>query len=62
MPYKCCVPHCRGNYDVENKVTVFQFPSDENLKAVWINKISRDFQVTKNSRVSQDFLLLLCDH
>ena len=59
MPYKCSVPHCRGNYDADNKVTAFKFPHDENLKSQWMNKISReDFQITKNSRVSRGILIM----
>lgn len=56
MPSNCSVPHCRGNYDEENKVTVFQFPTDEKMKKLWLQHISREnFQPTKNSRVSFTF-------
>ncbi len=52
MPFKCSVPHCRGNYDDDNKVRIFRFPADETLNQVWLHKISRkDFKPTKNSRV-----------
>ena len=28
MVLKCCVPGCRGNYNIENKVRVYRFPSN----------------------------------
>ncbi|CAL1289202.1 unnamed protein product, partial [Larinioides sclopetarius] len=50
MTCKCSVPACRGNYDEANKVAVFSFPNDENLRAQWLRAIPRkDFNVTKNS-------------
>lgn len=53
MPFKCSVPYCRGNYDEVNKVTIYRFPTEENLRNEWIKQISRkDFEITKNSRVS----------
>ncbi|KAF2885617.1 hypothetical protein ILUMI_20559 [Ignelater luminosus] len=53
MPYKCCVPACRSNYDKESeKVSVFSFPKDPNLQSKWIKAICRqDFIITKNSKV-----------
>jgi len=41
MPEKCCVPGCRGNYQAtaeceEEKVSVFRFPKDPELRAKWI--------------------------
>jgi hypothetical protein len=42
MPRKCCVPACKSNYSSESeKVTVFRFPKDENLKQKWIRCIHR---------------------
>lgn len=43
---KCSVPSCCGNYDDENKVAVFGFPSDEALRKKWLHAIPReDFTV-----------------
>lgn len=47
MPQKCCVPNCRGNYDktkeyAEDKVSVFRFPSDPELRTKWLRKIPRE--------------------
>ncbi|CAL1299448.1 unnamed protein product [Larinioides sclopetarius] len=54
MPCKCSVSACRGNYDEANKVAVFSFPNDENLRAQWLRAIPRkDFKVTKNSKVCE---------
>ncbi|XP_039275991.1 uncharacterized protein LOC111051552 [Nilaparvata lugens] len=54
MPYTCCVPCCRGNYDAEHKVAVFSFPKDENLKRLWIRSIPRkDYSYTSSSRVCE---------
>ena len=53
MPQKCCVPFCKGNYNGENKVTVFSFPQDEFFKQKWIRAIKRkNFNPTKNNKVS----------
>ncbi|KAJ8883008.1 hypothetical protein PR048_014847 [Dryococelus australis] len=52
MPFRCCVPKCRGNYDNGPKVSVFGFPKDTNLKQKWIAAIHRqNFQSTDNSKV-----------
>ncbi|XP_039288700.1 THAP domain-containing protein 11 [Nilaparvata lugens] len=54
MPYTCCVPGCRGNYDAQTKVAVFSFPKDENLKKLWISSIPRkDYTYTASSRVCE---------
>lgn len=53
MVFKCCVPNCKGNYDAENKVSVFSFPKDDFLRTAWLHAIPRkDFVWTKNLRVS----------
>lgn len=52
MPFKCSVPNCRGNYDEFNKVHVFSFPADIDLKMAWEKAIPRkNFVYTKNSKV-----------
>lgn len=53
MPNKCCVPHCRGNYDSTCKVRVFRFPQDEEQRRKWVRAIPREnFSPTQYSRVS----------
>jgi len=47
MPEKCCVTGCRGNYEAtaeyeEEKVSVFRFPKDPELRAKWIRLIPRE--------------------
>ncbi|XP_049764640.1 uncharacterized protein LOC126092950 isoform X2 [Schistocerca cancellata] len=52
MPYRCCVPYCRGNYDCVPKVTVFKFQEDEATKKKWLSSIRRDnFTPPPSSRV-----------
>jgi hypothetical protein len=59
MPYKCCIPECRGNYDAteersDDKVSVFRFPDDPDLRAKWIRMIPRkDYPVTENTVVCE---------
>ena len=56
MPYKCCIPGCKGNYKIGPKVAVFSFPSDDLLKQKWRRAIPREnFDVTKHSRVRLSF-------
>ncbi|CAL1265799.1 unnamed protein product, partial [Larinioides sclopetarius] len=44
----------RGNYDEANKVAVFSFPNDENLRAEWLRAIPwKDLNVKKNSKVCE---------
>ena len=53
MPYKCCVPKCRGNYPNGPKVALFGFPRDESLKRKWIHAIKRaNFSTSRTSKVS----------
>jgi len=47
MPEKCCVPGCRGNYEGtaehdQEKVSIFRFPKDPELRAKWIRLIPRE--------------------
>ena len=52
MPFKCCVPGCRGNYDANEKVSVFKFPSEPEKRDLWLRKIPRvDYQPSRNSFV-----------
>ncbi|XP_046392184.1 THAP domain-containing protein 5-like [Ischnura elegans] len=52
MVNKCCVPHCRGNYAGGEKVSVFRFPEEDELKKKWIRRIPREnFIPTEYSRV-----------
>lgn len=52
MPLKCCVPGCRGNYDDNEKISVFKFPSDAERRRVWSSKIPREnFEPTSRSVV-----------
>ncbi|KAF8789581.1 THAP domain-containing protein 2 [Argiope bruennichi] len=54
MPFKCSVPACRGNYDEENKVSVFGYPIDEDLRKKWLLAIPRkNFTITKNSKICE---------
>ena len=59
MPYKCCIPECRGNYDatkerMDEKVSVFSFPDDPDLRAKWLRMIPRkDYAVTKHTVVCE---------
>jgi hypothetical protein len=56
MPYRCCVPLCKGNYgygDAPN-VTVFSFPQDQELKKKWLKAIPcADLIPKKFSKVCQ---------
>ena len=53
MPFKCCVPQCKGNYKGCPRVTVFGFPQDESLKQKWIHAIKRkNFMPSKTNKVS----------
>lgn len=47
MPDACCVPGCRGNYRATKnhpfeKVSVFKFPSNEDMRAKWVRMIPRE--------------------
>lgn len=41
MPFKCCVPGCKGNYKIGLKVHVFSFPSNKEVRRKWRNAIPR---------------------
>lgn len=53
MPYKCSVKFCRSNYDSTNeKVSVFQFPTDPEMRDLWLkNIILNNSKLTSSSRV-----------
>ena len=52
MPYNCCVPGCRSNYDPKQPVTIFSFPKDSTRAQTWLRAIHRsDYKVNKSSRV-----------
>ena len=42
MPKKCCVANCNGNYNKDNKVTVFRLPTDKDEREKWIQAIPRE--------------------
>lgn len=53
MVNKCCVPGCAGNYTKDQKVHIFKFPKDDDLRKKWLHAIHReDFTVSKHSVVS----------
>lgn len=55
MLAKCCVPECKSNYKSskdEGYVSVFRFPTDEELRKHWIRSIPRsDWKPTDKSVV-----------
>ncbi len=53
MPYKCCVPSCKSNYDrTTDYISVYKFPTDSKRLDLWMRKIPREnLTITKNSRV-----------
>ncbi|CAL1277786.1 unnamed protein product, partial [Larinioides sclopetarius] len=54
MPSPCCVPNCRSNYKNSPNISVFRFPTEEDIKRKWTSAIRRkDFVPTKHSRVSR---------
>ena len=68
MPEKCCVPGCRGNYEGtaehdQEKVSVFRFPKDPELRAKWIRLIPRqnllvhDKTVVCEKHFAQQFII-----
>ena len=53
MPYRCCVPNCKGNYKTGPQVSVFSFPAESEIKRKWIHAIKRkDFTPSQTSKVS----------
>ncbi|XP_045102505.1 THAP domain-containing protein 1 B-like [Portunus trituberculatus] len=54
MPYKCCVPLCKGNYKSGPKVCLFSFPKEKKLARAWLHAIKRtDFTPTKYTKVCE---------
>lgn len=50
MPYKCSVKGCRSNYDSTNeKVSVFQLPTDDKMKNKWLENIELNSKLTTSS-------------
>ncbi|GBL95832.1 hypothetical protein AVEN_227089-1 [Araneus ventricosus] len=46
------VPYCKENYKTGPKVSVFNFPKDDELRQRWIASIGRkDFQLSKSRKV-----------
>lgn len=41
MAFKCCISNCKGNYNAENKVSVFAFSKDLQLRMAWLHSILR---------------------
>ncbi|XP_067139302.1 uncharacterized protein [Centruroides vittatus] len=56
MPFKCCVPNCKGNYNPkEQKVSVFKVLNDLELFKKWKRAISRaDRELTARDHVCED--------
>ena len=60
MVLKCCVPMCKGNYDLDNKAHVFKFPRSEVMKKKWLHAIPRkDYTITNYSVVSVIIILYI---
>lgn len=52
MPYKCSIRGCQSNYDSTNeKVSVFQFPSNPELRAQWLENVELTNSLTNSSRI-----------
>ena len=41
MPYRCVVPHCKGNGKNGHKVRVFSFLKDKTLCDIWMHTIKK---------------------
>ena len=61
MVYTCYMPGCTTAYKFnksDKKITLFGFPSDENLKKKWVVAIPRkEWQVSKNHKVCSEHFL-----
>ena len=53
MGYSCWVPGCKSNYQKDDpSVTVFKFPSIEELRQKWLQNIPRKFdKIIQSTRV-----------
>ena len=53
MGYSCCEPGCKSNYKKDDpNVTVFKFPSIDQLREKWLENIPRNFdKITQSTRV-----------
>ena len=44
MVYTCCIPNCNTGYrfaSSSERISIFHFPRDEQLKAKWLKAIPR---------------------
>jgi hypothetical protein len=49
MVNKCCIPRCSGNYATGEKVHVFKFPKDDNMREKWLKAIHREnFKISEH--------------
>lgn len=58
MPNKCVVPLCNGNYNEENRITVFKIPRNEPERSSWISALpkrtgenNKPYEYPKNSYI-----------
>ena len=46
MPKKCCVPHCKSNYDSAKRyVPVFSLPFDLTERKLWLMALALKIEV-----------------
>ena len=57
MPNKCGVRNCNGNYNKENKCSVFKLPKDENERQAWLNVLP----LQNNSSKINQAALFICE-
>ena len=59
--YHCCVPLCTNDsrYDPKKELSFHRFPTDKNLKKLWLIKIRRD--IGPKFKVSLIFMLQSSD-
>ena len=62
MPSKCCVVSCRGNYDEENKCTVFRIPSKDPERSIWIEALPRSSDINGLPYVYSDNSFICIHH
>ncbi len=61
MPSNCCIPSCKNSFDAGYKSK--RFPSDDNLKKIWIDKIRNGiddphWSPTESARLCEVFFCL----
>lgn len=60
MPYDCCVPGCRSNYNLKQSVTIFSFPKDSARAQTWLIHTSDYLNVKWDQlKLSYDAILTL---